>query len=76
MDIEKLVPDMGPAGGLRHGARFEDGIEACIAVSVKNALEALQMQLGMLTLAVGRVEEHGSRRLFAAARPAITDIGP
>lgn len=76
MDVEELAPHMGPAGGFGHLAAIEDSVEPGIAIRMQYPLEALQVALGMFALAVGRVEEHGGRRLLAAPWPAIADIGP
>ena len=53
VNIKELAPDMGPVGRFRHGSRFEDGIEARIAIGMQNALEGLEMSLRMHPLAVG-----------------------
>ena len=50
--IEELAPHMGPAGGFGNFPRLEDGIEAGIAVRVKDTLEALQMKLRMFAFPV------------------------
>jgi hypothetical protein len=67
---------MGEAGGFGYRARFEDGVEAGIAVSLEHAFEGLQVASRMLALAIGRVEEHRRRRTLALMRAFVADIGP
>lgn len=66
----------GPSRQLGHLAGLEDGIDPGIAIGVKNALEVLQMHLGMFALAIGRVEEHRGSRVPAIMGTLIAHIGP
>jgi hypothetical protein len=76
MDIKEFAPHMRPATGLGNPTAGEQFVEPSIAVSMDDAPEVLQMRLRMLTFAVGRVEEQGSRRPRAGERPLVANIGP
>ena len=52
MHIKELAPHMGPACGFIDLRAFEDGIEARIAIDVKNAFEVFEMGLRMFALAI------------------------
>ena len=61
MNVKELAAHMGPAGGFCDSACFEDGIEACIAISVKDPFEGFEMALRMLAprLREGRLLRSG-----------------
>jgi hypothetical protein len=76
VDIEEFAPHMRPAAGLDNPTADEQLVEPGIAVGVDDAAEVLQMQLRMLALAVGGIEEQGGRRPRAGKRPLVTHISP
>ena len=51
-------------------------VEPGIGVRLQDAGEPGQVALGMLALAIGRVEERHRRRIGPAERPVVPDIAP
>ena len=76
MKVVELAPHVRPAGRFEDVAVDVELVEARIAVGLQHALEALQMRLHALTLAVGRIAKQHRRRIGAAARPVIAHVRP
>jgi hypothetical protein len=76
MDVEEFAADMGPAGGLGDPVAVVQPIEPGIAVGVDDPLEALQMRLWVLALAVGRIAEQGRRWARTGERALVANVGP
>src|SRR6202040_2655676 len=79
-EIEELAPRVRPARRLddwtRFAARSVEPGEARIGVRLHQPSVTGQMLFRMFGAAIGRVEEHGSRRVATAKRPVIAHIGP
>ena len=68
MHLVQLAPRMAPAGDLDQprlagaGIGIVEAIEAGVGIGVQEAATRPQQRLGMLTLAIRRVEVEGRRR--------------
>ena len=76
MDVKKFAPHMRPAAGLDDPAAGKQCVEPGVAVGVDDAAEVLQVRLGMLTFAVGLIEEQGRRLPRTSERPLIANVSP
>src|ERR1700722_5687521 len=78
--FEEVAPAVGPAGRLGNRPRPSLGIvelaEPGIGVGLEDPGIAGAMPGGMLAVAVARVAEDCRRRVRAAERPIVPDIGP
>src|ERR1700739_3177985 len=76
VDVMKLAPGMGPAGDFIDAAATVEVMKSSVGIGLQRTLEVLQMHLGMLSLAIGRVgKPHGWRGAFTN-RPLIANVGP
>jgi len=76
MDLMELAPCVCPAGDFIDGAIAVQVMEPGISVSLKAALEVLQMSPWMLALAILRVRKPDRRRDIFARGSVVAHIGP
>jgi len=75
VDIMKLAPGMSPAGDFIDVAATVEVMKSSVGIGLQRTPEVLQMHLGMLSLAIGRLgKPHGWRPVFAS-RPLIANVG-
>jgi hypothetical protein len=75
MNLMELASGMCPAGGLVDVFSIQV-MKAGVGVSLKSALEGLQVLAGMFALAISRVRKpYGGSRLFAS-RPVVANVSP
>ena len=78
--FKELAAAMAPTGRLddRRGTslRLIEFTEPGIGIGLQDTGPAREMPSRVLAAAIARVEEQGSRRIMAAERPVVPDIGP
>jgi hypothetical protein len=78
--LEELAPSVRPAKGRCHrpggAVGIVEAVIAAIGVGLQDTAKHIQVMLGVRAGPIARGVEEGRRRIGAAERPVVPDVGP